>query len=143
MVNELYSWIVKGKCHSLLLTFVTIIMLLNVELNEALYIYRLDYPVALITFFVALREDDQSWFWAFIWQIQVYGISSGYNHGLIVLLDRVVECWTCVSERRLKFQHSSEAIFIFITGDAWFGTRVYYAFERHCGQYFAPQVLAL
>lgn len=49
-----------GKCHSLLLTFVTIIMLLNVELNEALYIYRLDYLVALITFFVALREDDQS-----------------------------------------------------------------------------------
>lgn len=77
-----------GKCHSLLLPYVTIIMLLNVELNETLYIYRLDYPVALTTFFVALREDDQSWFWAFIWQIQVYGISSGYNHGLILLLDR-------------------------------------------------------
>lgn len=92
MVSELYSWMCDGKCHSLLLTIVTIIMLLNVELNEALYIYRLDYPVALITFFVALREDDQSWFWAFIWQIQVYGISSGYNHWLIVLLDRVVEC---------------------------------------------------
>lgn len=60
LVSELCSWMCDGKCHSLLLTFVTIIMLLNVELNEALYIYRLDYPVALITFFVALREDDQS-----------------------------------------------------------------------------------
>lgn len=31
-------------------------MLLNVELNEALYIYRLDYPVALITFLLLLEK---------------------------------------------------------------------------------------